>query len=87
MNRLSVAVVLLLALAGCASAPPASEPVAADPASCTGDRFYEGVKTYARCIRHVATPPHPLPPNGPGARTPEGEAAAPLCPCLAITTL
>ena len=60
MNRFPVAMVLVLALAGCASAPPARQPMAADPASCTGDRFYEGAKSYARCIRHVATPPRPM---------------------------
>jgi hypothetical protein len=50
MNRLPVAMILALALAGCAGVPPARQPVAADPASCTGDRFYQGVKSYARCI-------------------------------------
>jgi hypothetical protein len=59
MNRLPVAMILALALAGCAGAPPARQPVAADPAPCTGDRFYHGVKSYARCIRHVASPPRP----------------------------
>jgi hypothetical protein len=59
MQRLPVAMTLALALAGCASAPPARQPVAADPASCTGDRFHDGGKSYARCIRHVASPPHP----------------------------
>ena len=59
MIRPLVAMVLGMALGGCASAPPGKQPVAADPAPCTGDRFYEGVKNYARCIRHVATPPHP----------------------------
>lgn len=60
MNRVPVAMSLLLILAGCANAPPPRQPVAAGPASCTGDRFYKGIKTYARCIRHVARPPYQL---------------------------
>ena len=62
MNRLLSATVLAFALAGCASAPPQRQPVAADPMSCTGDRFYAGGKSYASCIRHVASPPHAMPP-------------------------
>jgi hypothetical protein len=60
MNRLPVAMILALALAGCAGAPPPRQPVAAHPASCTGGRFHEGTKTYARCIRHVASPPYQM---------------------------
>jgi hypothetical protein len=54
MNRLAVAMILVLALVGCTGAPMPKEPVEADRAPCIGDRFYEGAKNYARCIKNVA---------------------------------
>lgn len=56
MDRFGVAIVLLLALAACTSAPIPQQPVEAEQAPCVGERFYEGAKNYARCIKHVATP-------------------------------
>ena len=60
MSRVAIGLILALALAGCAAgAPPPAAPVAADPMSCTGDRFREGIKSYASCIRRVASPSPP----------------------------
>jgi hypothetical protein len=56
MNRFAVAIVLLLALAACTSAPTPQQPVEAEQAPCVGERFSEGARNYARCIKHVATP-------------------------------
>ncbi len=55
MNWLAVAMILVLALSGCTSAPTPEQPVEADRAPCTEDRSPEGAKSYTRCIRHVAT--------------------------------
>jgi hypothetical protein len=55
MNRVRVAMVLVLALAGCTSTPTPKEPVEADRAPCIEDGFHEGARNYARCIKHVAT--------------------------------
>jgi len=56
MSRVPLGLIVALALAGCAAGPPSAEPVAADPMSCTGDRFHEGSRSYASCIRRVAGP-------------------------------
>ena len=56
MNRFAVAVMLVLALAGCASASMPEQPVEAERAPCVGERFDEGATNYARCIKHVASP-------------------------------
>lgn len=54
MNR--VAVAIFVALAGCASASQPEQAVDTDRAPCTGERFDGDHRTYARCIKHVATP-------------------------------
>ena len=56
MKRLIVGMVLGLALAACASAPTPEQPAKADLAPCGGFKFNEGTRSYARCIKYVATP-------------------------------
>jgi hypothetical protein len=55
MNRFALAMMLVLALAGCTSSPTSKQPVEADRGPCAGDGFAGGASNYARCIRHVAT--------------------------------
>ena len=56
MNQVTLAIFVALALPGCASAPQPEQAVDTDRAPCTGERFDGDHRTYARCIKHVATP-------------------------------
>ena len=64
MKRLIVGMVLGLALAACASAPTPAPPAKADLAPCGGFKFNEGTRSYARCIKYVATPAEAQPTSG-----------------------
>jgi hypothetical protein len=55
MKRLAVKIIMMLALAACTSAPTPEQPAEADWVPCGGHSFYEDSKSYARCIKHVAT--------------------------------
>jgi ABC-type uncharacterized transport system auxiliary subunit len=55
MKRLAVGMALALMLAACTSAPTPEQPAEADWAPCAGYRFHENEKSYARCVKHVAT--------------------------------
>ena len=63
IKPLAVAMILALAAAGCISAPMPEQPVEADWAPCVGDGYYGGTKSYARCIKHVATLARPSNPD------------------------
>jgi hypothetical protein len=71
MKPLAVAMILVLAAAGCISAPTPEQPVEADWAPCVGDGYYGDTKSYARCIKHVATLASP---GNPGMRLPLEES-------------
>ena len=47
--------VLVLIFAACTGAPTPEQPAEADWAPCAGYGFHEDDKSYARCVKHVAT--------------------------------
>jgi hypothetical protein len=61
MKRIAVTVILGWALAACTSAPVPEQPTEAEWVPCSGYGSYEGTRSYARCIKHIAFLPEARP--------------------------